>query len=94
MDEWEKIERFRAIVVELELPRHDFVLFGVKCPYCGKADRIHKLEDPSELGETSVEYAEIWNKFRSKGELAVCKFCRQVLLLSEPSGSAFPLEKP
>ena len=94
MGEWEKIERLRAIVVELELPRHDFVLFGVKCPYCGKADRIHKLENPSELGETSVEYAEIWNKFRSKGELAVCKFCRQVLLLSEPSGSASPLEEP
>ena len=94
MDEWEEIERFRAIVLELELPRNDFVLFGVMCPYCGKADRIYKLEDPSELGETPVEYDKIWNKFKSKGELVVCKFCRQVMLLSEQRGSASPLAEP
>ena len=91
MDEWEEIERFRAIVVELELPRHDFSLFGVMCPYCGKTDRIHKLEDPSELGEAPAEYDEIWNKFSPKGELVMCKFCRQILLLSESRGSASPL---
>ena len=30
----------------------------------------------------------------SKGELGVCKFCRQVLLLSEPRGNASPLAEP
>ena len=94
MDEWEEIERVRAIVVELGLPRHDFVLFGVMCPYCGKSDQIHKLEDPSELGEIPAKYDEIWNKFRSKGELVVCKFCQQVMLFSEPRGSACPLAGP
>ena len=94
MDNWEEIERFKAIVVELELPRHNFVLFGVMCPYCGKSDRIHELEDPSELGEIPIEYDEIWNKFSSKGKLAVCKFCRQVLLLSAPKGIASPLAEP
>ncbi|UCF82552.1 MAG: hypothetical protein JSV50_15340 [Desulfobacteraceae bacterium] len=91
MAEWEEIERFRDLVVELELPRHDFALFGVKCPYCGKTDRIHKLEEPPELPEAPTEYERIWNKFRSKGDLVVCKFCRQILRLSESKGSASPL---
>lgn len=94
MNEWEKIERFRDIIVKLELPRHDFAIFGVMCPYCGKTDRIHKLEEPSEIEETPAEYDVIWNKFRPKGELVMCKFCRQILLLSESRGSAFPLAEP
>ncbi len=94
MVEWEEIERFRYLAVELELPRHTFALFGVMCPYCGKTDRIHNLEEPSELSEAPADYEEIWNKFRPKGELAVCKFCRQVLLLSESKDSASPLAEP
>ena len=94
MDEWEEIERFSYIIVELELPRHDFALFGVKCPYCGKTDRIHILEEPSELGEAPTDYEVIWNKFRPKGELVVCKFCLKVLILSESRGSASPLAEP
>ncbi len=91
MTEWEEIERFKDLILELELPRHDFALFGVKCPYCGKTDRIHKLEAPSEVEDAPNEYEQIWDKYRLKGELGVCEFCRQVLLLPESGGSASPL---
>jgi len=91
MADWEEIERFRDLVVKLELPRHDFALFGVKCPYCGKTDRIHKLEEPSELPEAPTEYERFWDRFRLNGDLVLCKFCRQILLLSESKGRAFPL---
>ena len=94
MNEWEEIEKFKNLILKLELPRNDFALFGLSCPYCGKTDRIHRLEDPSELIEAPTDYEVIWSKFRPKGELVVCKFCRQVLILSEPRGSASPLAEP
>ena len=94
MNEWEEIEKFKNLILELELPRNDFALFGVKCPYCGKTDRIHKLEEPAEIGETSADYDKVWHKFRPKGELVVCKFCQQVLILSKSRGSASPLAGP
>lgn len=91
MGEWEEIERFRDLVMELELPRHDFALFGVKCPYCGKTDRIHKLESPPEIDGAPAEYEELWKKYSEAGGLVLCRFCRQVLLLSESGSVASPL---
>ena len=90
----EEIEKFKELVLNLELPRHDFAFFGVMCPYCGKTDRIHKLEEPGEMEETPAEYVEIWNKHRPKGELSVCTFCRQILVLSASRDRASKLAEP
>ena len=91
MDAFAELEKFKSLVLQLELPRHDFALFGVKCPYCGKTDRIHKLEEPDEINGAPAEYGEVWNKYRPKGELSVCTFCRQILALSESRDSAIKL---
>lgn len=86
------IEKFKNIVMDLDLPREDSVLFGLVCPYCGKNDRIRPLEPPDDLAEhlesANLEsYRELWNGFKQGGAegtgLAVCKFCRNVLLISQ-----------
>ncbi len=81
MESWEEIERFRSLIMEMGLPRHDLSLFGVRCPYCGKSDRIRKLEPPGELDAAPAEYAQLWARFGAEGELAVCKFCHHLLRL-------------
>lgn len=90
MDLWERIERLQALVMEMGLPRREMAYFGVVCPYCGKSDRIHRLEEPSELDPVPDEYRQAWVEFARGGELVLCKFCRQVLRL-ERGGGARPL---
>ncbi len=90
MDLWERIERLQAMVMEMGLPRQEMAYFGLVCPYCGKSDRIHRLEEPSELDPAPGEYQQAWAEFAKGGELVLCKFCRQVLRL-EPGGGARPL---
>ncbi|MEJ5378409.1 MAG: hypothetical protein WHX93_17690 [bacterium] len=79
MDLWERIERLRLLVMEMGLPRHETAFFGVTCPYCGKTDRIYRLEQPSELDPASDEYTQAWEEFAKQGELVLCKFCRHLL---------------
>ncbi len=83
MELWARIERFRTLVMELGLPRHETAYFGVTCPYCGKTDRIYRLEEPSELDQASEEYGQMWHEFAKEGQLVVCKFCRQLLCLEQ-----------
>jgi hypothetical protein len=81
MEDWEEIERFRSLIMEMEPPRHSLSLFGVKCPFCGKSDRIRKLESPGEANGAPAEYERLWARFGTGGELAVCKFCHHLLRL-------------
>lgn len=89
-DLWETIEQFRKLILEMGLPRNDYALFGVKCPYCGKSDRINRLESPEELKVCPEEYRSFWNQLRQGGDPVVCTFCRQVLSLDNGSHQAKP----
>ena len=91
MTDREEFENFREMITELGLPRHDFALFGVRCPYCGKSDRIHQLERPAEVAGVPAEYARFWERSADGGELVLCKFCRQVLKYTESDHQAVPL---
>jgi hypothetical protein len=46
METNEIVQKFQQFVVDHGLPKTDMALFGIKCPYCGKSDRIRQLEDP------------------------------------------------
>ncbi|MBA4392940.1 MAG: hypothetical protein C0407_05255 [Desulfobacca sp.] len=89
-DSWEVIERFRKLIFEMGLPRNDYALFGVKCPYCGKSDRINRLESPEELTDCPEEYRLFWDKFGFRGDPVICTFCRQVLSIDNTSHQAMP----
>jgi len=73
-------------------------LFGIKCPYCGKTDRIRELEEPDVLtrkmdSKNRAIYFNLWDQLtRSNGALGVCKFCQNLLLLQDKAG-ALPLYK-
>jgi uncharacterized Zn-finger protein len=91
MSEWEEIERFRALVLDMGLPRHEMAYFGVLCPYCGKSDRIHRLERPAELDSPPADYARLWEQYGRDGEPVVCKFCHQLLRFDSERGRVTPL---
>ena len=92
-DLWKEIERFKQIILELGLPRQDYALFGLRCPYCGKSDRINPLETPDELDECPEEYQKLWHHFRTQGDPVLCKFCLQVLSLDKSKKHVSPLEE-
>jgi len=77
--EFKDVEGFRSLIIELDLPQRANILFGVRCPVCGKTDRICLLEPPDELAGNLGQYAryiELWSLLKVDGEyLAVCKFC-------------------
>lgn len=93
METNEAVEKLRQFVIEYGLPKTEMALFGVKCPYCGKSDRIRRLENPNELrGEISSEdvkqYAKFWQSLtQSKRFLGVCKFCQNPLKISKEGRS-------
>lgn len=93
----EVLERLRRFILENGLPRKDMALFGVKCPYCGKSDRIRKLETPEELGKSlSDERLDVYRDLlatllRGPVSLGVCKFCQSPLRLSPGCPDAEPL---
>ncbi len=90
----EVIQKLQQFVIEHGLPKTDMALFGIRCPYCGKSDRIRELEDPDELQEglgpeDIKEYTELWmNLTQSSGSLGVCKFCNNPLNLFLEEGKA------
>ena len=45
----EAVERLKLFAICHGLPQTDMALFGIKCPYCGKSDRIRALEKPDEI---------------------------------------------
>ena len=90
----EVIQKFQQFVIEHGLPKTDMALFGIKCPYCGKSDRIRELEDPDDLRESMEpedikKYEELWSHLtKSSGSLGVCKFCNSPLNLFLDQGKA------
>ncbi len=90
------VEELKTFVLEHGLPQTDMALFGIMCPYCGKSDRIRKLDEPDTLIEKMDPkhvdlYVKLWDRLtRSNGSLGVCKFCQNLLLLQDEA-SAVPL---
>jgi hypothetical protein len=93
------VEAFRRFVLDHELPKTNLSLFGLRCPYCGKSDRIKPLENPETLSgelpaESLNEYSRWWKEFTLEGnDLAFCEFCRQPLRLLRGSDRAAPLNE-
>jgi len=89
MAKQEDVEQLRQFVMEHGLPLTDMALFGVRCPYCGKSDRIRALESPEELendlpAENLDAYRQLWQSLSLvKSGLGVCKFCQNVLGLPD-----------
>ena len=58
----EAVEKLKTLVLTNGLPKTDMALFGIKCPYCGKSDRIRELEERMEVSpllvDTGVDGAE------------------------------------
>ena len=92
----EAAEELKTFVLLHGLPKTDMALFGVKCPYCGKSDRIRELEKPDALSnkmdpKQAAVYLSLWNQLsRSNEPLAVCKFCQNLLSLQDKA-SALPV---
>ena len=95
----EVVEKFQQLVIEQGLPKTDMALFGIKCPYCGKSDRIRQLEDPEELGagietEEMQMYSYYWKSLTlEEGSIGVCKFCQNPLKIYLKEGKAEALYK-
>lgn len=96
MEPNEAAEVLKTFVLTHGLPKTDMALFGIKCPYCGKTDRIRELEEPDVLtrkmdSKNMAIYFNLWDQLaRSNGALGVCKFCQNLLLLQDKTG-ALPL---
>jgi hypothetical protein len=90
----EAAEKLKTFVLTHGLPKTDLALFGIKCPYCGKSDRIRELEEPDALSkkidsENMAIYFNLWDQLaRSNGSLGVCKFCQNLLLLQDQASAA------
>ena len=90
----EAAEKLKTFVLTNGLPKTDMALFGIKCPYCGKSDRIRELEEPDALSEkidseNMAIYFSLWDQLaRANGSLAVCKFCQNLLLLQDQASAA------
>ena len=93
MTNWEQIERYRNLIRDLGLPKRDLALFGIRCPYCGKSDRINPLEKPEDLEPCPEDYRKLWEQFGQAGDLVVCKFCEVLLVMDKDRGSVTPLEQ-
>jgi hypothetical protein len=97
MDRREATASIRRLIIECELPRSDMALFGILCPYCGKTDRIRRLEPPPDLEgvlrQADLElYKAVWSILALNGEeLGVCKFCLNPLRLNPDEGLAEPV---
>ncbi len=94
------IEEFKNLVLDLNLPREELILFGVVCPYCGKNDRVRTLEPPdclaSELEEKDLKkYQKLWGALQAgaieEAGLAVCKFCHNVMTINPALNTVSPL---
>ena len=95
----EMVEKLREFVLQHGLPKTDMALFGIKCPYCGKSDRIRQLEEPEELGggiqpEEMQKYSYYWKSLTlGESSIGVCKFCQNPLKISGKEGKAETLYK-
>jgi len=85
----EALMALKQFVTLNELPKTDFSLFGFRCPYCGKMDRICRLEPPEELRlsmetEAMATYERLWRTVISTDRsLGLCRFCQNLLGLKD-----------
>lgn len=97
MNTYEAAEALRQLVLAHDLPHTDMTLFGMRCPYCGKSDRIRQLEQPRDVSgglseEEKARYGEMFARLAANnGGLGVCKFCHNPLRLAQGSQPT-PLE--
>jgi hypothetical protein len=88
------VEHLKKLIITNELPQTDMALFGIKCPYFGKSDRIHKLESPDDLpqsvsDEDTEQYGTLWYQLNPDASLlGVCKFCLNPSELLVSAGQA------
>jgi hypothetical protein len=93
------IDKLKAVIIENNLPQTDMSIFGIKCPYCGKSDRIRQLEPPEELtgvieSEVLKLYGELWRQLNpSAARLGTCKFCLNTVKLVLSEGHAKALDQ-
>ncbi len=93
----EVCEQFQRLIIDNELPKTEMALYGVRCPYCGKSDRIQKLETPGELeyellSDDLKAYAETWEYLtRDCDSLGTCRFCYNPLKIYPQKGLASPM---
>lgn len=98
VDTHQIVEELKALIIEKSLPRTEVAIYGVRCPYCGKSDRIHRLEEPADLPadidpEAARRYADLWQRLNpSLSSLGVCKFCLNPLELISGNGCARVLD--
>ncbi len=84
MDSEKALDVLSNIIFDNALPHTVYMLVGVRCPYCGKSDRIRPLESPGEVSGLSESefrlYRDAWDALTTDdGTLGVCFFCRQVI---------------
>jgi hypothetical protein len=97
MDKSEAMAELKRFVLDHGLPRTEMALLGIKCPYCGKSDRIRQLETPQELHRGLPEadlqqYTALWKSLAEEdGLLGICKFCLNPLKLDLDESLAEPL---
>lgn len=90
----ESVRMLQQLIIDNGLPKTDLALFGIKCLYCGKSDRIRQLESPDELNgkidpPNYKAYADLWQHLTvAGGSLGVCKFCQNLLRLYAEEGRA------
>jgi hypothetical protein len=95
LSENDTLEELKLFTITHDLPKTDLALFGTRCPYCGKTDRIRPLESPVELSavihsEDLTTYEGFWNALvDSDGSIGVCKFCQNPLRIGK-DGQAVP----
>ena len=94
METLDIVQKLQRFIADNDLPKTDIALYGIKCPYCGKTDRIRELENPNEL-EGVIDSEDI-NTCSDccvalslpMGSLGVCKFCQNPLKISVKEGKA------
>jgi len=96
----EAVEELKSLIIEHDLPQTDMAIFGVTCPYCGKSDRIRRLEPPEDLdgaidSTKREKYTVLWQRLNpSAARLGICKFCLNPLELNLREGTAKALDRP
>ncbi len=94
MDKLEAMSALKDFMIEHGLPKAEMALFGIKCPYCGKTDRIRQLETPNDLNGDLAKpdlehYNALWYSLVERDELlGMCKFCLNPLKLYLDEGRA------
>jgi len=87
MDKLEAMIGLQIFVMEHDLPKIEMALLGIRCPYCGKSDRIRQLETPEDLNGDLAKpdlerYLHLWHSLAETDVvLGMCKFCLNPLRL-------------